>query len=299
MKAFHLGALWLFLISGGMNAQYDGRFERVLEAYIKEDNKSADKTIRDRIASSWSGISTMDGIRSIVRELLKPTGGDRRGSSFELLERSEVPRDQIVSYLLESAEAHRGDLVLFVQHFFLFSEYPEDDRILKFLAPMLENKTVSEPYRKLGPREERDNEARYRLCDSVHGAILQILEKRGEIKPGDPGYGDPGGEATISKREINIAQLEPMLVRSGYLAAAQPAANPPPDPAPPEATPPPNPSRPGDLAIGIPKDDASELPSADSTNQVQVEAGQTNWLAWMAGGVLVLGLGWFVWKKRG
>ena len=44
MKTFHLGALWLFLIAGGLNAQYDGRFERVLEAYIKEDNKTADKT---------------------------------------------------------------------------------------------------------------------------------------------------------------------------------------------------------------------------------------------------------------
>lgn len=212
-----MSLLWL---GGELTAQLDSDFERVLTTYIKEDMASAHKEKRDLVVSSWPGIRSMNGVRSMVAEILKGTGGERQSRTFEILKRSEIPRDQIVTYLLESAQASRSDLTTLVVYFYLFGQYPEDERILKFLAPLLDEKAFPSFRRSREPGEESSQEDRWRLCDSVHGTIIGILMKRGEIEPGDLAVGDPGGEARIARRDANIAALKARLIKSGYLNAS-------------------------------------------------------------------------------
>lgn len=240
----------------------------------------------------------MDGVRSIVAEILKGTGGKRQSRAFAILKRSEVPREQIVSYLLESAQASRPDLETFLVYFYLFNQYPEDDRILKFLAPLLEDKTTL-PSRRRKPGEEPSQEERWRLCDSAHGTIVGILARRGEIKPGDPGFGDPGGEANTSRRDVNIAALKPMLIASGYLSTAPglpqlaPVATPekitPLPTSPPQIKPSPNTSK--DVAPAH-----SSIPTmADGGPPAQKPV---HWLTWLAAGVLSFVSAALFWKCR-
>jgi hypothetical protein len=203
--------------------QYDPDYERVLNACIEEYNIALDDTKLKKIISDWPGIRTMDGVRSMVAELLKPTGGDRRAQTFAILRRSEVPREDIVAYLLESVAPHRADVESLRPYFSVLREYPEDDRIVRFLASLLEDQTIYRP----PPRDpvrggESVDEEPWRVCDAAHGALCWVLVRRGEFKRGDPGYGDLGGEALIRKRDQNIAALKQLLIRSGYLAGKQP-----------------------------------------------------------------------------
>jgi len=219
--------LFIFMVATDAVAQLDQDFERILNAYIKEEGIILDEATLQKIVDSWPGIRTMDGVRSMVSEILKPTGGSRRSCTFSILKRSEVPREQIVSHLLERAESSRGDIDSFWRYFALLDRYPEDDRNLKFLSSLLDVKAIPKAsYRKLGEIDESTGEQPWRISDAAHGTIIFILEKRGEIKPGDPGYGDPGGESSIKARDGNIAALKRMLIRSGYVAADVPPQSP-------------------------------------------------------------------------
>ncbi len=288
MKTALKWMLWLLATIGKLTAQYDPSFEQVLRDYINEDISSLDKTRRDQIVANWPGTRTMDGIRSIVQELLKPTGDERRSRTFQLLERSEVPRDQIVPYLLEGAEANRNHPELLGRYMFLFCEFPQDNRILSFLSPLLDNKEIPNRDRAPDPREERVNESPRRVCDGAHGTIIQILEKRGEMKPGDPGYGDPGGEATILKREHNIAQLKQRLIQSGYYAPAN--TNPPSVSPPPQGNSPSKRTKTGYPTTGLPRDGVNDPNPQTNGSDAQPSVRNTNWFLWVFVSIVTVSL---------
>lgn len=157
----------------------------------------------------------------MVTELLKPIGGSARSATFQILRRSEVPRDQIVSYLLESAQASRDNLDLFGRHFSILQKYPDDDRIVKYLGGLLESKElfpVSKRPLESGREREPNFGAPGRVCDLAHASLIQILLARGEIKSDDPMIGDAGG-AHVWDRDRNNAALKRFLISKGLLDA--------------------------------------------------------------------------------
>ncbi len=282
--------LIVLLIANGINVkgQTDPNFESVLNAYIKEQGIALEDTNLRMILAEWPGNRTMDGVRSIVEELLKPTGGNRRSTTSEILKYSGVPRQQIVSYILERAEASRRDIEQFLLYFQFFDRYPEDDRILKFLAPLLDNKTVPKSsYRKPGERDESSGYAPWRICDFAHGTIIRILIDRGEMKNGDPSIGDPGGEGNVKGREVNIANLKSLLIKSGYMVAAEP------QPSPIVAVTP----------KALPLDQVTvEESSAHSPTAVNSGVASTpnhrNWPLWLGLAIVLVGMAFAVFKGR-
>lgn len=282
---------------GKLTAQFDSSFDQVLSDYDQQDIASRDKSRRNQIVAAWPGNQTMDGIRSIVRELVKPAVDGRRSSAFAILRHSKVPHDQIVSYLLEGAEANLEKPVIRGRYMSLFCEFPQDNRILAFLSPLLDNKEFPNGIRFHKPGEERVDESPWRVCDSAHGAIIQILEKRGEIKPDDPGYGDPGGEATILKRERNIALLKEKLIQSGYYTVVNinPLATTPPPHGNSASKHPKN----GYPKTVLPKDAVNEPNSTTNGTAAHPLPRDTNWFLWLFVSIITLSLiGLFIIKRH-
>jgi hypothetical protein len=233
LRAYLLFAAGFVVMTSHAVGQYDPDFEEALDAYVKERRVGLDDAKLRKIVADWPGSRTMDGVRSMVAELLKPSDGSRRPETFAMLRHSEVPRQDVVTYLIESATAHRNDVQSFWPYFFVLREYSENDRIVKFLASLLDDQTIYRPPRRdPGRVDESMVEEPWRMCDAAHGTLCWILERRGEFKAGDPGYGDPGGEALIRNRDQNIAALKQLLIRSGYLAGAQPIEARPPSASP-------------------------------------------------------------------
>ena len=219
MKIYASVLLCLLVLKTSALPQTDATFNEVLESYIREDDRSIDKTAVNKLVSEWPGIRTMDGVRSMVTELLKPTGGSARSGTFQILRRSEVPRAQIVSYLLESAQASRDNLDLFGRYFSILQKYPEDDRIVKYLGGLLESKELFPvPKRPFELGREPNFGAPGRVCDLAHASLIQILLARGEIQSDDPMIGDAGG-AHIWDRDRNNAALRRFLISKGLLDA--------------------------------------------------------------------------------
>lgn len=200
-------------------AQEDPHFGRVLETYSSAYHSSLEKEPALRILSEWPGIKTMDGVRAIVKHLTKPDGA-YRADAFAILERSQVPGAQIVSYLLEKTEAaSEKEVGSLAAYYFLLTKFPDDDRVPKFFAAKLDDKRLPPPGPP-GPRDEPTGSQTYRVGDMAFGSLIQVLVKRGEIKAGDPAYGDPGGEYSWNNRDRNITALKVYLYKAGFLSPA-------------------------------------------------------------------------------
>ena len=225
MKSILITLSLLAVLGGGpLRGSVNREFEPIFEQYLRLDIQ-LDKAQRDEMIRAWPGTRSIDGVALLVNVILDDEGG-RRGVAFRLLEHSEVPRQEVVAYLLKSCTASQRDLQRLTWHFGILDHFPEDARIVRYLGGMLDDKRVvpDKPVNDPNPDpvQEHFGGMPVRLCDCAYGTIGRILIARKDLPKQGLGVGDPGGEYTYEGRDRKIAALKKKLKELGLVDEAAP-----------------------------------------------------------------------------
>ena len=196
-------------------ASYDALYKEAYRSYGVDDRL-------DYKWATWEGLGTPRGLEIAVSEVVAAAftepfvDSGRISFANYMLRNMKLPRQQVADYLMSLAKSVSDDqLPLLCYRLLMLDPYGSENGVVPFWAGYLKDRRVVSNKPRTDP-EDLGGE-RGRVCDAATGDLLRHLEKTGLYKPGDPGFGDAGGEMTWAKRDLTIASIQQLLLKHGLV----------------------------------------------------------------------------------
>lgn len=228
---------------------------------------------------AWPGLRTIDGVAALY-DLWMTTGDENVRQACSKIEKELlVPREDIVTYLLErvSSASESSDQMIKLQS---LEPYADDIRVIHYLSSLLgDRRVIMGGYLASGYRP--------RVCDNAITILLRCFENAGVLKRGEGGI--VGDTLNQSDFDQNIAALRPYLIQQGVIEARAPY--------------PPKPGRTrpvGGTVTATPPPEGNRLASSGTDVLAEDKASAVTWLWLRWFGILLgaVGLFWLAFGKR-
>ncbi|HWB02632.1 MAG TPA: hypothetical protein VG796_06370 [Verrucomicrobiales bacterium] len=240
---------------------------------------------------TWDGLSTIQGLDLIVDELtMEEDRGRRRFSNF-MLDNMRLDRSAIANRIMERTTAIEGEPSKLQIRLVILDRYGDEPGVVRFWAKYLSDTRSAETK----PRNPESLSGQtIRVCDVADGCLRRWLEKKKLWMPGDPGYGDAGGETTWEARNRGIDALNEVLLKNKLITIAVR-----PDPHAVTPLPPTAPRQVPEAINSMPGRRVTEPGSIVPKGPPSSETGESWWWLWLpaviiSGSVLV----WVLLKRR-
>lgn len=175
---------------------------------------------RGRMVQAWQGLDDAAALDELLGvSLSAESSSDDRFNAYLILKAMRIPESQIVDRILELSEGMDSYETGINQVFSLLKDFDGDPRVLPYFAGYIDDKRPAEKRVRIEGEEHFGIPSR--ICDTAAYLIREALNKRGVMKPGDPGWGQDGGEFSYAEADRKIELLKQVLRQNGLLDAGR------------------------------------------------------------------------------